>query len=113
MRCRSYGVLCNFEFNVPDLLPLSEEQAKQEILIKGSETSSPRPPISNAVWADDGFTYFMLDRQDQELFNRFRFRTVYSLGGSTLADIYENSLLGLSFTVSSTGLDIPICFVQL
>lgn len=42
----------------------------------------------------------MLDLQDQELFNRFRYRTLYSLGGSAMVDVYENHMLEASFTVS-------------
>ena len=42
----------------------------------------------------------MLDLQDQELFKRFRYRTLYSLGGSTMVDVYENHMMKLSFTVS-------------
>jgi hypothetical protein len=42
----------------------------------------------------------MLGLQDQDLFNRFRYRTVYSLGDSVMADIYKNFMLKTSFTVS-------------
>jgi hypothetical protein len=101
-RCRTYGVLCNFGLNVPDLQPLSEERAKQEITCR-ARLPSPRPAISNAIWADDGSTFLMLDSQDQDLFNRFRYRTIYSLGGSAMVDIYENHMLWASFTVSLTS----------
>jgi hypothetical protein len=47
----------------------------------------------------------MLDRQDRELFHRFRHRTVYTLGGSTMVDIYENYMLLISFSVSRTRRD--------
>ncbi|KAK9371084.1 hypothetical protein V1509DRAFT_615727 [Lipomyces kononenkoae] len=97
VRCRTYGVLCNFGLNVPDLQPLSEEPAKHEI-VRRSGLTSPRSTISNAIWADDGSTFFMLDLQDQELFNRFRYRTLYSLGGSEMVDIYENFMFEVSFT---------------
>jgi hypothetical protein len=42
----------------------------------------------------------MLGLQDQELFHRFRYRTLYSLGGSAMVDVYENHMLEASFTVS-------------
>lgn len=45
----------------------------------------------------------MLDVEDQELFNRFRYRTLYSLGDSAMVDVYENHMLEASFAVS------PIC----
>ncbi|KAJ5625829.1 hypothetical protein N7510_002138 [Penicillium lagena] len=99
MRCRTYGVLCNFGVNVPDLQPLSEELVRQAIG-KRSGLPSPLSIIGNAIWADDGSTFFMLDLHDQALFNRFRYRTLYSLGDSAMVDIYENHMLQLSFTVS-------------
>ncbi|OKL56987.1 hypothetical protein UA08_07955 [Talaromyces atroroseus] len=80
------------------LKPLSEKRAKQEIPCRAARLPSPRPAISNAIWADDGSTFFMLDSKDQELFNRFRYRTVYSLGGSVMVDIYESHMLWASFT---------------
>jgi hypothetical protein len=105
MRCRTYGVLCNFGFNVPDLQPLSEQRAKQEIM-KQFGLPSPWSAISNAIWTDDGSIFFMLDLQDQALFNRFRYRTLYSLGGPAMVDIYENHMLEVSFTVSPTSPEI-------
>ena len=48
----------------------------------------------------------MLDLQDQELFNRFRYRTLYSLGGSDVVDVYENHMLQASFTVSPSSPEI-------
>ncbi|CAM1501459.1 Fc.00g034430.m01.CDS01 [Cosmosporella sp. VM-42] len=59
---------------------------------------SPPSSIGNAIWIDDGSTFFTLDLQDQALFQRFRYRTLYSLGGSEMADIYENHMLKVSFT---------------
>jgi hypothetical protein len=109
MRCRTYGVLCNFGFNVPDLQPLSEERTKQEIGMR-SGLSLPQSPISNAIWANDGSTFFMLDLQDQELFHRFRFRTLYSLGGAAMVDVYENHMLEASFNVRPTSPEMLYCF---
>jgi hypothetical protein len=48
----------------------------------------------------------MLDLQDQALFNRFRYRTLYTLGGPAMVDIYENHMLEASFTVSPTSPEI-------
>jgi hypothetical protein len=107
VKCRTYGVLCNFGFNVPDLQPLSEERTAQGIG-RQSRLSLPRAAISNAIWANDGSTFYMLDLQDQELFNRFRYRTLYTLplGGSVMLDIYENHMIGASFTVSLISLEM-------
>jgi hypothetical protein len=42
----------------------------------------------------------MLDPEDQALFTRFRYRTLYTLGGPAMVDIYESHMLDVSFTVS-------------
>jgi hypothetical protein len=99
MRCRRYGVVCNFEIIVPSLQPLAEERANLDI-VKRSELPSPRSTISNAIWVNDGSTFFTMNSQDHVLFNRFRYRTVYSLGGPAMADVYKNHMLQISFTVS-------------
>lgn len=91
--------MCNFEFGVSDLQPLSEEQVKQKVG-RRSLFIPLRPTISNAIWVDDGSTCFVLDHRDQELFNRFRSRTLYSLHGAAMVEIYENHMLAKSFTVS-------------
>ena len=97
-RCRTYGVLCNFSLSVPDLQPLPEKQRQQ-----GTRSGfvSLQPPVGKAIWAEDGSSYFVLDTQDQELFRRFRYRTLHSLGGPAMVDIFENYMLRASFTVSS------------
>lgn len=104
MRCRTYGVLCNFNFNVPDLQPLPERRVSQAT-VQRSGLSSPQIRISNAIWVDDGTTSFMLEPQDRELFNRFRHRTLITLGDSGMVEIYENYLLQVCFAVSLVGLE--------
>jgi hypothetical protein len=42
----------------------------------------------------------MLDPQDRVLFNRFRYRTLFTLGDSGMVEIYENYLLQVCFAVS-------------
>ncbi|OAL25683.1 chorismate synthase [Fonsecaea multimorphosa] len=106
VRCRTYGVLCNFSLRVPDLQPLLEGRGEQDIA-KRSALPPPRSTISNAIWADDGSTFYMLDVQDQELFIRFRHRTLHSLGGSAMVDIYEKHMLKASFTVGHARPEIP------
>ncbi|EXJ77630.1 hypothetical protein A1O3_09858 [Capronia epimyces CBS 606.96] len=99
LRCQTYGVLCNFGFNVPDLEPLFGRGSKQRIVRQsGLSTPRPMPTISNAIWAGNGPTVCMLDPEDGELFNRFRYRTLYALGGSTMVDIWGNHMLDACFT---------------
>ena len=106
VRCHTYGVLCNFGLHVPDLQPLLKGRGEQDIA-RRSAVPSPRSTISNAIWADDGSTFYILDLQDQELFIQFRHRTLHSLGGSALVDIYEKHMLKASFTVGPTSPEIP------
>lgn len=54
--------------------------------------------VDKTVWADDGIDYFFLDAQDQELFRRFRCRTVYSIHGAPLVDVYKNFVLKTALT---------------
>ncbi|RHZ50507.1 uncharacterized protein CDV56_103115 [Aspergillus thermomutatus] len=84
----------------PDYLqPLSErsERRVKKEMFRPSGLPSPQFAISNVIWAEDGTTSFMLDLQDRELFNRFHYRTLYSLGDSALVEIYEKHLFGLCF----------------
>ncbi|KAL2814349.1 hypothetical protein BDW59DRAFT_154429 [Aspergillus cavernicola] len=96
-KCRLYGVRCNFAFNVSDLQPLNEEQARRETAGTRSGLLSPQLPVNNGIWYSNGSTCVTLDSQDQALFNRFRYRTLYSLSGSAMAEIYENHMLTACF----------------
>lgn len=95
-------MLCNFSFDVSDLQPASEEQAKQEMVEEYRRRSSfVHSALNNAIWASDDRTLYILDAHDCDLFNKFRYRTVYSLGGDAMVDIYENHMLQKCFSVSS------------
>ncbi|KAI3329288.1 hypothetical protein HD806DRAFT_279712 [Xylariaceae sp. AK1471] len=97
-RCRTYGVVCNLGFNAPDLQPLSEATEKHDIVPPMRHAlPSVRASVSNAIWASDGLTFFMLDQQDQELFTRFRYRTLTTLCGPNIKDVYEKFLFKASF----------------
>ena len=41
----------------------------------------------------------MVDTHDQLLFTRFRHRTLLSIGGSPMAEVYEKSMLQAAFQV--------------
>ncbi|UKZ94595.1 uncharacterized protein TrAFT101_009456 [Trichoderma asperellum] len=96
-KCRTYGVYCNFGFNVPDLQPVHQKQTKEGIV---GLFNIPRPQstVSNAIWVGDGPTYFTLDLKDQMLFNRFRYRVIHSIGGSGVIHIWETHMLQVCFT---------------
>ncbi|KAJ5710032.1 hypothetical protein N7493_009624 [Penicillium malachiteum] len=97
LRCRTYGVQRNFNLDTTDLQPLKErrEQPRKQTQ---PHCTPLRPSIDNAIWADDGMSFFKLDQYDWDLFSRFRHRTLYSLGGSDIVQIYEDHMLKASFT---------------
>ncbi|KAL1901101.1 hypothetical protein Sste5346_002168 [Sporothrix stenoceras] len=117
-KCNKYGVLCNFSLTVPDLQPISEKSQglsrqpmsktdKKETIASKNSLALQRyrrqsPPIqstlNNSIWSSDGQTQYMLDNQDWILFTKFRNRTVHSLGGKSMVDIYENCMLEKCFT---------------
>ncbi|KAL3451715.1 hypothetical protein BJX65DRAFT_321452 [Aspergillus insuetus] len=82
VRCRTYGVRCNYQHNVPDLQPLGEGTT-QRTPGRVSGGLSLQSSISSTLWYADRH---MLDSQDQELFTRFRYRTLYSLGGPAMVE---------------------------
>lgn len=100
LKCRTYGVVCNFASDIPDIQPLwgtGDKFQLQTYLCLGS----PKASVSNAIWASDGVRFLTLDAHDHDLFTRFRYRTLYSLGGAELVNIYEQHILQAAFSVSS------------
>jgi hypothetical protein len=51
------------------------------------------------VCIGDGCNSYTIDNQDHELFTRFRYRTLATIGGRPLIEIYEKHLLAIMFTV--------------
>lgn len=117
MKCTKYGVLCNFSLSVPDLQPISEKsqgssrhststpERRNNITAKKSLAVQPyqqsphlQNALTNAIWTGDGHSRYVLDAQDSILFTKFRDRTVYSLGGDSMVDVYENGMLQKCFT---------------
>ncbi|KAI1261651.1 hypothetical protein F5Y18DRAFT_196414 [Xylariaceae sp. FL1019] len=96
LRCRQYGVVCNFGLtNVSDLQPLSEQRSKPQAA-KQYKLPVARS-ISNGVWIADGTERFELDLQDQALFTRFRHRTLVALNPD-MVGLYESHLYRVSLS---------------
>ncbi|EWG44680.1 hypothetical protein FVEG_15701 [Fusarium verticillioides 7600] len=95
-KCRIYGVLCNFGFNIPDFQSLPEEQTKKN-MPKHLTIPSPQWSMGNCVWVADETTFYMLNAHDQDLFNRFQCRTLQSLNGSETVETHNRHMLELSF----------------
>lgn len=100
-RCRAFGVTCNFGYNVPDLQPHHQSQITQELSSVLRLRESPLQALGdNLIWSMNESSVLHLDALDHELFCRFRYRTVYSLGGPAVASAYENRIFEDSFSVS-------------
>ncbi|KAF2759203.1 hypothetical protein EJ05DRAFT_337075 [Pseudovirgaria hyperparasitica] len=90
--CRKFGVVCNFDFKVPDLLPLVQNRTKQR---EGhSKTLLLELPLSSGMWVSCGSDTFSLDLHDQELFHRFRYRTLSSLWGLSAGHVCADRTFG-------------------
>lgn len=103
-KCSSYGVLCNYDTNALDLEtsiqdgPKWKLQDTRELTIR-RVTEAPAPPLWVPIICADATTSFELDRQCIERLNRFRTRTVSTLGTSIVVNIYKNELPKLALSV--------------
>lgn len=104
LRCRSYGVQCNFGFDVPDFQPLCE-QRKDKVAATRTKPCSPQVAVSGSIWTSDGITMWVLDAVDRGLLTRFQKRTLFAVGKPEMEAIYDQCLFAKMFEVSV----IPFC----
>ncbi|KAH6720874.1 hypothetical protein BKA61DRAFT_595702 [Leptodontidium sp. MPI-SDFR-AT-0119] len=69
-RCRSFGVLCNFNLHIPDLQPVAADAMErlQEVVHGKAELQAP---LTSAVWASDASTCYQLDAKSQDFITRY------------------------------------------
>ncbi|KAL0932384.1 C6 finger domain protein [Colletotrichum truncatum] len=91
-RCISFGLLCNFLANVPDLQPVGTDTwplvAREHEVIK--------PPLTNAVWTSDGFTSFQLNSKCQDFVTRYLGRSLINPRDTQMAQV-NRGLFELTF----------------
>ncbi|KAJ8059066.1 hypothetical protein OCU04_012043 [Sclerotinia nivalis] len=102
LKCRDYGYACNYDPRMPDLeMACSGTSSTIKLPQKLGESSSPitRTPISGKpnipttleppYTIGDGISFCELDRQSLYRLDRFRRRTVVSLGTPTAAGVLQ------------------------
>ena len=103
-RCTGSGFWCNYDPNASDLQLYI--QGSQDRKLQGSsaleihkEMRLPAPPFCSSIISADATTSFELDRQCMDRLNRFRTRTIFSLGSSAMVNLYANEILKLAYSV--------------
>ncbi|KAB8260741.1 hypothetical protein BDV32DRAFT_122494 [Aspergillus pseudonomiae] len=72
-RCSSYGVLCNYMSNIPDLQPTTAD-AGRPLVVRGK--AELRPPVSSSVWTSDESTTYQLNARCQDFITRYYGRSL-------------------------------------
>ncbi|RAK95541.1 Zn(II)2Cys6 transcription factor domain-containing protein [Aspergillus ibericus CBS 121593] len=85
-RCRSFGLLCPFMSNIPDLQPVA---ADRQLVVQS--------PPSNAVWTSDESTCYHLDARCQEFISRYLGRSLIPPDNPNMIQV-NRKLLELAFT---------------
>ncbi|KAM6525697.1 hypothetical protein FALCPG4_011235 [Fusarium falciforme] len=93
-RCCSFGVLCNFMPNIPDLHPVAADTAKP-IVARGRATL--QPALTNAVWSSDSSSCYQLSARCQDFITRYLGRSLLTPGDPNMLQV-NRKLLELAFT---------------
>ncbi|KAJ5693048.1 hypothetical protein N7462_002471, partial [Penicillium macrosclerotiorum] len=91
-RCSSFGVLCNFMSNGPDLQPVAPRTDSMMIL------GEPKlhPSLTNAVWASDASTFYQLNTKCQDFVTRYFERSLLVPDDPNMIEV-NRKLLELAF----------------
>ncbi|RFN54215.1 putative c6 finger domain protein [Fusarium flagelliforme] len=91
--CTSFGVLCNFGFNIPDLQPVTSDTGRSLVRSKPALRSS----ITNAIWTSDEFSRYQLSAKCQDFVTRYYGRSLLTPDDPNMLKVNE-SLFKLAFT---------------
>ena len=94
-RCNSFGILCNFISNIPDLQPVAAD-AGQPFVVQGKEKL--QPPLTNAFWTSDASTSFQLNTRCQDFVTRYLGRSLITPDDPNMIQV-NAKLLELAFAV--------------
>ncbi|KAI3334144.1 hypothetical protein F4824DRAFT_468860 [Ustulina deusta] len=92
-RCSSFGLVCNFMPNVPDLQPVADDLIRASV-VRGAE---PQPPLTGTVWTSDASTYYQLDAKCQDFVTRYLGRSLITPDDPNMVEV-NRKLLRLAFT---------------
>ncbi|RDL30234.1 uncharacterized protein BP5553_10512 [Venustampulla echinocandica] len=93
-RCGSFGVLCNFKPNTPDLQPVADDSVRSLVVRERAEL---RPPLTSGVWTSDASTFYQLNAKCQDLANRYLGRGLITPDDPNMIEV-NRKLLILAFT---------------
>ncbi|KAJ5289487.1 uncharacterized protein N7443_009740 [Penicillium atrosanguineum] len=92
-RCISFGVLCNFMSNIPDLQPIAADTGRP-LVVRGK--AELQPPISSAIWTSDEFISYQLNAKCQDFITRYLGRSLITPDDPNMIHV-NRKLLGLAF----------------
>ncbi|KAJ9317621.1 transcriptional regulator family: Fungal Specific TF [Paecilomyces variotii] len=94
-RCSSFGVLCNFMSNIPDLQPIADGTGRRPLVVRGK--AELQHPVANAVWTSDESTFYQLNAKCQDFITRYLGRSLMTPDDPNMIHV-NRKLLRLSFT---------------
>ncbi|KAJ5512089.1 hypothetical protein N7463_001641 [Penicillium fimorum] len=92
-RCSSFGVLCNFVSNIPDLQPVTAE-TRRALVARGK--AELRPPPTSAVWISEASTSYQLNAKYQDFITRYLGRSLITPDDPNMRQV-NRKLLELAF----------------
>lgn len=99
-RCSSFGVICNFASNVPDLQPVAAGTARPLVVRRKPQL---QPPVASAIWTADEYTAYQLNTRCQNFITRYFGRSLLIPDDPNMIHV-NRKLLRLAFTVSILAL---------
>lgn len=117
-KCSTYRVWCNYDPAAPDLQLSFQEPKKWDVgackeLAVCKVQASLGPILKPYAISADGTTSFELDGQCMNQLDRFRYRTMFTLGGPHLVQIFEKESLKMAYAVCLRPKDHSADFVSL
>ncbi|PWY88252.1 hypothetical protein BO70DRAFT_385470 [Aspergillus heteromorphus CBS 117.55] len=94
-RCCSFGLLCNFVSNVPDLQPVAADTGRKWV-DRGRGNVALQPALTHAVWTSDASTCYHLDARSQDLVYRYLGCSLITPADPGMREV-NRGLLGLAF----------------
>ena len=106
--CTSSRYWCNYDFHAPDLEPLLQGSnhgnvqnlKRTKISQRSSPTAVLAPVLDTAFVVADANAAIELDKASMKRLDHFRASTVYTFAHPKMADVYQNGILRLAFSVS-------------
>ncbi|KUJ19435.1 uncharacterized protein LY89DRAFT_706176 [Mollisia scopiformis] len=93
-RCSSFGILCNFKSNVPDLQSVADDSVRSLVV---PDRVALQPPPTSAIWTSDASTSYQLNAKCQDFVTRYLGRSIITPDDPSMREV-NGKLLSLAFT---------------